>query len=426
MELSIELSIIVVLIVATATILIRSFFRKQEIQDKMSKISLNLNHDGLLWTTVNRDDEHLNYVHEYNGTTISFGDFGVNVACEIQINEEEQEALVRCLAKENIPFVPHWQTLTVDLHQTVQRIEKEVWNAALLVDHCFRKSPKGIRLTPLKLPVAHINQSQAFPVMRWQFSDEEKTRLNPILNDFNDQAKHHYQNGIMIPFSVAFDQKQIFLRSDEVEEIFAQIDSTDEIPPFWTLYGIAWENFSKNKSYDSAILILGTAIETGLKWCLKEKGDEIAKFLIEKVQSPSLDNLYACALDYTDYNFPDHFKGWLKQLVTARNFVAHKPRSIEIDVLQIARWFAVGEAILKSLLNKENDPLVGYLIEPTGKKKAENFSANTRGVILRREKYQNSEEEQFHVVLGTGESWYFSENTFEKLPNKQQKFPDVV
>lgn len=391
----------------------------------MSKITLQIDHDGLLWPAYDKDDEVRSYSHSWDANEIRFGDGGIVISSEVELSEGEQIALFKCMAKDTIPFVPHWQSLTPDLHRTVQRIEKQVWDAARFVDYCFRRSPKGIRLPPLKLPRRHINQSQSFPVMYWHFTEDEKERLRPCFADLSAQARQVYDKGILIPFSVPFDQKTIYLRSEDVEDVFGQIDTATELPPYWSLYGIAWENFAKNKSNDSAILILATSIETALKWCLKQAGDGIAKFFIEKMQSPRLDDLYLCAREHTQYDLPDHFKPWLMQLVRARNFVAHKPRGVEIDVLQIARWFAVGEAILKAIIGKKNDPLVGYLIEPVGKQVNEKFPSNTKGVVLRREEFRNTGEEKLHVVLDSGESWYFGEGTFQKLPTAQQKFPDV-
>ncbi len=320
--------------------------------------------------------------------------------------------MVNCLVKEDRSFVPTWGTLTLDVQRTVQRIEKQVWTVACFVDYCFRRSPKGIRLTSLKLPKRHVNQSQAFPVMQWEFSEEEKERL---IQD---------RNSVMIPFSV-FEHKQIHMLAEEVNEVFEHIDNATEVPPYWALYGIAWENFSKNKSYDSAILILATSIETALKSCLKENGDKIANYLIENMASPSLDRLYLCAQYHTPHNFPEHFRKWLIQLAKARNFIAHKPREAQIDVLQIARWFALGEAILKAITDKENDPLVGYLIKPVGERAEDNFPPDTRGVVLRREELYKTGEESLHVIFDSGVSWYFRENTYSKLPKAQQKLPDV-
>lgn len=391
----------------------------------MSKIVIQINHDGLLWPAYDTADEIRSYSHSWDVNDVRFGNGGITITSEVELSKEEQISLVKCLTKDTIPFVPHWQSLTRDVHRTVQRIEKQVWETARFVDYCFRRSPKGIRLAPLKLPMRHINQSQAFPVMYWQFSEEERERLCTFYAGLSPQARQIYEKGILIPFSVPFDQKQIYLRKEEVDEVFVTMDVATELPPYWALYGIAWENFAKNKSNDSAILILATSIETALKWCLKRNGDGIANFLIEKMQSPSLDNLYLCALEHTPHNFPEHFKPWLAQLVRARNFVAHKPRGAEIEVLQVARWFAVGEAILKAIIDKESDPLVGFLIEPVGERAKENFAPHTRGVVLRREELRKTGEMKLHVVLDCGESWYFGENSFQQLPNAQQKFPDV-
>jgi hypothetical protein len=240
----------------------------------VSKISIHINHDGPIWPAVDKDDEIRSYNHSWGSNTVRFGDGGITITCGIELSEEEQAALVKCLTKDSIPFIPHWQTLTPDLHRTVQRIEKQVWEAARFVDYCFRRSPKGIRLTPLKLPKRHLNQSQAFPVMDWLFSGEEKDRLSPLYAHISPEARQRYDQGIMIPFSVPFDQKQIYMRSEEVNEIFEHIDIANEMPPYWGLYGIAWENFAQNKSNDSAVLILATSIETAFKWCLKQHGDE--------------------------------------------------------------------------------------------------------------------------------------------------------
>ena len=100
-------------------------------------------------------------------------------------------------------------------------------------------------------------------------------------------------------------------------------------------------------------------------------------------------------------------------------------RGVELDILQIARWFAMGEAILRSTIGKKSDPYVGHLIEPTGPKAHEKFSPESKGVILRREMYRNPEDDQYHIMLDTGEIWGFSEKNFNLLPKAQQKFPDV-
>lgn len=392
----------------------------------MSKITISLKHDDLLWTVFDGENGLKSYTHSWEDNTITFDDFHIRVTCEVDISDQEQSALVKCLTKEGTTFVPTWGTLTIDVQKTVQRIEKQIWKTARFIDHCFRRSPKGIRLPPLKLSKQQVSQSQqAFPVMGWKFSEEEQKRLSPLYAHLSSEACSRYdKSGVMIPIS-EFEHKQIHMSDQDVEEIFQYMDTATESPPYWALYGIAWENFAKNKSYDSAILILATSIETALKWCLNQHGDNIANYLIEKLPSPSLDRLYMCALVNTPHEFPKHFQAWLKQLSEARNFVAHKPREVDIEVLQIARWFALGEAILKIITDKENDPLVGYLIEPSGENVVVNFPPDSRGVVLRREKLYHTGEDKFHVIFDSGVSRYFGENSFVKLPDKQQKLPSV-
>jgi hypothetical protein len=114
----------------------------------MSKIPITIDHDSLLWPAVDSDSEIRSYNHSWDGNTVSFGDGGIRITCEVELSEVEQSALVKCLTKDSASFVPHWQTLTIDVHRTVQRIEKQVWDTARFVDCCFRRSPKvyGLRL----------------------------------------------------------------------------------------------------------------------------------------------------------------------------------------------------------------------------------------------------------------------------------------
>lgn len=385
-------------------------------------------HDQQLWTMHEKGAGLKHYTHELNefDAKICFDDFGITVICNFDLSEGDQIKLANCLVNERIPFVPHWQSLTIDVHRTVQMIEAKILEVARLADHGFRRTSKGIRLPPRKVQLMHINQSQAYPVMNWHLSDEEKDRLSVVFEKFPAEVRSRYEKGgIMIPFSVSFGQKQIHLNDHEVEEAFNNMDAEYTFPPFWALYAISWQTFAESKSHDAAILVLATSIETALKWCLKEAGDAISNFLIEHTQSPPLRRLYECACENTSFDFPDHFAGWLGQLSTARNFVAHKPRGFEIDFLQMGRWFAVGEAIMKAIAGKANDPLVGYLVKPNGDRAIEHFTDDACGVVLRSEEFRNTGEARLHVLMDTGETYYFSEESFEKLTDKRQKFPDI-
>ena len=395
----------------------------------MSIIRIDIKHSNdNIWTAQKLGEPYVlnTYEHSWDNNTLKFTDGFMSLECEIELTEDEQNALTSCLIKDSENFVPHWQSLTPDLHRTIQRIVKEIWVTAEYVDHCLRKTSKGIRLSPLKLPEKSINPSQAFPVMLWIFSDEERIQIKPFIEELDSRHRNQYNNGLLLPFPVSFDQKTIYLRDDEVVQFFENIDQTDEIPPFWDLYGIAWENFAKNKAYDSSILILATSMETTLKWCLQKHGDDISNYLIDNMPSPSLEKLFDAVREYTTFDLPEHFRGWLKQLAQARNFIAHKPRGFEIDVLQIVRWFAMGEAILKTIINKENDPLVGFKVKPIGENVNEKFPPDTIGIVMRREKFQYEEDGKLHVVLDSGSSYYFSNNSCEKLPRRQQSFPDIV
>ncbi|MCP3670909.1 MAG: hypothetical protein GY814_10845 [Gammaproteobacteria bacterium] len=394
----------------------------------MSEISLNIRHASQLWTMHERGEGLKVYTHDLTemGAQVKFYDFGITVTCEIDLSEREQDSLLNCLVKDQIPYIPHWQALTPDIHRTVQIIESKLMDVARLADHGFRKVPKGIRLPPAKVTKTYLNQSQGFPIMNWKLSDNEKERLSEIISGFSLEAQKKYENGIVqIPLSISFGQKQIFMDDAEVEAAFQNMNTGDSIPPFWTLYGLAWENFSQNRSHDAAILILATSLETALKWCLMSQGDDISNFLIDNIPSPPLRKLYECACQYTAFDFPEHFSGWLHQLSTARNFVAHKPKGFKIDMLLLGRWFAIGEAILKAISGKDNEPLVGYLVKPIGERASEQFTDDACGVVLRREAFRNTEEEKLHVLMDTGETYYFSDSSFETLPDKKQKFPDI-
>lgn len=394
----------------------------------MSKISVNIKHRSMLWTMHEEAGDLRIYSHELDaiGTKVTFFDAGMTVACDVQLDDFEKDALLSCLVKDSIYFIPHWQNLTVDVHRTVQRIESKLMEVVRVADYGFRRISKGIRLPPVEITKAYLNSNQGFEVMNWELSIVEQEKLDELIFDFSPVGQEKYKRGIVqIPLSISFGQKHIRLDENEVKTAFGNMKEEESIPPFWTLYGLAWENFSKNRSHDAAILVLATSIETALKWCLSEYGDSIAKYLIENVQSPPLRKLYECACENTTLDFPSHYSSWLQQLSNARNFVAHKPRGFELDLLLIGRWFAVGEAILNAIIGNQNEPLVGYLVKPIGKHASEKFPEDSRAVVLRRERFNKADEEKLHVLMDTGETYYFSESAFEKLPEKSQKFPDI-
>jgi len=163
-------------------------------------------------------------------------------------------------------------------------------------------------------------------------------------------------------------------------------------------------------------MILATSIETALKWWLIEKGDPISEYLITNIQSSPIDKLYSCARKNTEIKLPKYFGSWLVQLRNSRNDIAHRPINKDIHPLEVARWFAVGEAILGAFEGIIIEPMVGFIVEPIGEKANEKFPPDSIGLVLRRETLYK--ENSYHVVLDTGETWRFGENAFKKSENQ--------
>ncbi|MCO4780440.1 MAG: hypothetical protein KC471_08630 [Flavobacteriaceae bacterium] len=389
-----------------------------------SIIRIGLTYDQLLWSA---HESTRSFTHSWDDNTVYFENHSVTIDCSIEIPSQIRTKLVKCLAVDREQdIVPIWNSLDLDLTDIVSLIEQEVLAAARYVDSCFRRSSKGVRLPPFQIQKKDLNRAQPFNYMTWIFSDSERKEVEHIFKGFCSAAKSRLNGGLDLPTCNVFDQKQIYLTTDEVSKIFSNF-TTEEAPPFWNLYSIAWQTFvSQKQSQDSSVLLLCTAIETCLKWSLIKSSDDIANTLIDKMPSPRLDQLYEICVEKTDFPFPNHFKNWLGQLAQARNFFAHKPRGASLPLLQIVRWFAIGEALLKATIYVESDPLVGSIIKPNDTPKEESgLTKDSQGVVLRRETYYGDSIDKLHALMDMGDSYYVSEDKIEVLPKKQQKFPDI-
>ena len=381
--------------------------------NRMSTITAGTGYEGQLW--LDYDLEHRSFTFKWSKHTVIFGTYGINVTTEFDISDDEQIALIKCLAKRDPQFPPHWQTLTPDLHRLVERMTGQILEAAITADNCLRKIPKGLRLAPLEFTKHRTQAGQMFPVIRWQFSKKEQERFMPILETYGPDVAKAYNSGMVIPMPVHFERRQVSLTEEELNRVGNYLEQPSRPQPFRSLYAIALENFV-NRSYDSAVLILATSIETALKWWLIENSDPIADYLLTNVQSPPIDKLYSCARKNTEISLPKHFNSWIVNLRDARNDVAHKPLGKEISSLEIARWFAIGEAIFSAFEGYSIDPLTGSVVEPIGEKANEKFPPDSRGIVLRREILYR--EDSYHIVLDTGETSRFSEKTFKKSENQ--------
>lgn len=375
----------------------------------MSKILAGTGYDGQLW--LDHELGHTTYTFEWEGHTVIFSPNGYRISTEFNLTEEEQVELITCLAKKDPSLPPHWQSLTPNLHRLVERMTNQILDAANKADLCLRKLPKGIRLSPLKFRERQTSSNQKFPVINWKLSEDELKKFMPVFEDLGPASVNGYRHGIDIPMPIHFERRQVHLTEEEVNKISEHLTSELVNEPFKKLYAIALDNFTK-RSYSSAILILATSIETALKLWLNKCGDPISKYLISNVQSPPIDKLYSCARKNTEINVPKHYTAWLVKLRTLRNDIAHKPEPQVFNRLQIARWFAIGEAILSAIEGYTIDPMVGYIVEPIGEKANDNFPPDSKGVILRREVLY--EVNSYHVVLDSGQTWRFGEDAFKK------------
>lgn len=379
----------------------------------MSKIYADAGYNNELWL-----DQELSlraFTFTWNQHTINFHIHGISVSTKIVLTEAEQFELVKCLARKDPSQPPHWQTLSVSLHRLVEQITNQIFEGAQEADSSIRKLRKGLRLPPLKFRNRITSAGQTFPVIRWHFSEDEYQKFLPLFKDLGTAAEKGYKNGIDIPMPVHFERRNVHLNEDEVNKVNEYLKAEKSSEPFRNLYSIALDNFV-NRSYDSAILILATSIETALKWWLFKCGDPISEYLISNIQSPPIDRLYSCTRKNTPINLPKHFGAWLVRLRDSRNKIAHKPENHNFHPLEIARWFALGEAIIGALDGNDIEPMTGFIVEPVGEKADKNFPPDSKGVILRREILHKVNS--FHIVLDTGETWRFSEETFKKSENQ--------
>ncbi len=380
----------------------------------MSTLTAGTGYGGQLWLDHEIQRESFTFAWDKHAVNFSIG--GYRLETEFELAENEQEQLVEALTKEDPSLPPHWQALPPELHRTVEKMADQIQEAAVAADACIRRLPKALRLQPVALRPVRTQAGQEFSVVHWRFSDEEREKLRPLFEAKGTKAANVYKNGITIPMPVHFERRQVHLTEDEVNKVGEFLTGEIETLPFTKLYAIALDNFV-SRSYDSAVLILATSIETALKWWLIDKGDGISEYLITNTQSPPIDKLYSCARRHTKVAFPKSYSAWLVNLRNARNNIAHKPQSAIIKPLEAARWFAVGEAIIGAMLGREIEPMAGMKVEPIGERVVENFPEDSKGVVLRREVLYG--ENSFHIVLDTGETCRFGESAFKKCDEQE-------
>lgn len=372
-------------------------------------VSIGLSHGGKLWPP----DEGSS--HEWGSHGVSFGPGGARISTEVEVPDDTQHELVRILTAFEPNFVPHWQSLSVGVQPEVLKMGAQLREAAAEFDGQLRAVPSAIRLPPYSFATSGPNPGQQWALMWWKFEDAERRRFSEQLRALEPTHKAVHERGIRLPLPNAYEARHVNLTAEDAETIGealrAGVQASQPSPVLWA---IAWQNY-EDRLFPAAIVVLGSAIETALKGYLGMKGDEIASYLLFEVQSPKLSKLLSCARKYADMEIPREFQKWLDDLTTARNRIVHKPVAHGANPLEVGRWFAVGEAILKRAGGHDSDPLVGSLVRIS--ERIGDFPQGTLGIVMRRE--TDYEEETLHVLLDTGETRRFSENAFERLSDQK-------
>jgi hypothetical protein len=187
------------------------------------------------------------------------------------------------------------------------------------------------------------------------------------------------------------------------------------------MYAEAYARFTA-RQYDATVLLLATSVETALKSYISEKGGELTQFMLDKMASPMLENLFVAAVEYCGMTAPSDFKKWLANLRVHRNNIAHKPTSSCVDPLEVGRWVAVVEGLMSAINGETIDVNVGKVVQPVGPKAVEKFTADTVGVILRSEPYRDMPP--YHVLMTTGETYRMNNSSFKIIDKYKFKTPN--
>ena len=383
---------------------------------RMTKISAQINYNHDLWLDY---EIHMNsYQFNLGECVIDLGPSGQAVNADVILSDDVKRRLCKALAREEPSLPPHWQSVPPDLQRTVEKMASLLIDAANSFDNCLRQLPKATRLSPVNFELARTNGAQHFPFFYWHFDDKDKELLSPIFEELGKKAINGYKHGIQIPMPRHFDRMQVHLNTKDITDLKQFAQSPPETDPSKKLYGVALENFVQ-RSYAAAVLMVATSVETALKRFLINNGDEIATYLVANIQSPPIEKLYSCARKHAGMNLPKEFTIALQGLRSARNDTAHKSQSSVLKPLLVARWFAVGEAIVTYQVAQESDALVSKLVRAIGEKAEKNYPPTAKGVILRKE--HRGDQDWYHIVMDTGEARRFRIDEFTVCKDQEIK-----
>ena len=338
----------------------------------MSLIIARLDYGSNLWL----EDWDYRSRNEYSGVVVDITPIGIHLSLEIELSKENKIGIASGLHNS---VAPHWQNIPVAQHQTLIDIARSIYNATDQVDMALRSINKCYRLPAPQYSKFLLNQQPHCDIMTWALDDIDRNDLEEILNNAQEHNRVVREKSIILPFPVNYDRKQIHLSPEEVTRFETLVDDAKVIP-YKQMYSEAYSRFTA-RQHDTAVLLLATAAETALKSYISEKGGGLVQYILDKMASPSLENLFVASVEHCGLKAPVVFKKWLAALRNQRNDIAHKPTITDVNPLQLGRWIGVIEALMASMEGTDIDEYIGLVVSPVGPKALEKFSRETVGVV---------------------------------------------
>lgn len=372
----------------------------------LSLIRVRLDYDSNLWL----EDHNYSSRNEYSGVVVDLTPIGIYLSVEVKLGKDDKIGIASGLHN---TVAPHWQNIPVPQHQALIDISRRIYDVTDRVDMALRSIRKCYRLPAPQYSKFYLNQQPYCDVMQWILNDEDRLDLAEILSKAQEHTNVVSNKLITLPFPRNYDRKQIHLNPDEVAK-FELLVGDSKVIPYKQMFAEAYARFTA-RQHDATVLLLATSLETALKVYISEKGGALLQYMLDKMASPSLENLLVASMDYCGLNAPKDFKKWIASLRLKRNEIAHKPTITDVDPLEVGRWIGVVEAILSAMEGETIDDSIGLIISPIGKKAKEKFSNGTMGVILRMEPYISMPP--YHVLMSTGETYRMNKSSFEIVAN---------
>jgi hypothetical protein len=344
--------------------------------------------------------------NEYSGVTVDITGHGISLSLQVALSKDDKLGIASGLHN---AVAPHWQNIPVAQHRALIAISERIYAEADHVDMALRSIGKCYRLPAPQFSKFLLNQKPHCAVMTWILDDADREDLEPVLIKKQEHSSVVTDQFILLPFPVNYDRKQIYLDEEDVRN-FERLIGRAEVIPYKQMYSEAYARFIA-RQHDAAVLMLATAVETAMKAYIASIGGSLLEYMLDKMASPSLENLFVASVDHCGLKAPADFKSWLNALRVKRNEIAHKSKYTYVDPLEVGRWIAVVEAILSSIDGKIPDSLIGQVVEPVGPNVREKFPVEVKGVILRNEPYKTMP--QYHVLMSTGETYRMNETSFK-------------